>query len=234
MKELALFTPSLEFVYQPALLSDEKEAKEADNVAPRIIVSYTNVQSFSVRFYSMDVELLFSIDPFLTALDSSETDSSNDSARSVAKAMFSYISPMATVDINCQDEQYKGQNKIAVDVPEELRSKNLYVEVISGGLKASKPVYDHSLLVQLKQTYGKLKVFDQRTGEPVKKAYVKVYAKTNSGATEFYKDGYTDIHGNFDYAAISTDQLSRTTQFAILITTVACGAVMKTANPPPQ
>ncbi len=69
-------------------------------------------------------------------------------------------------------------------------------------------------------------------GRPVKKAYVKVYAKTLSGKEEFYKDGYTDIRGVFDYASISTDQMQRTVKFALFVKTERFGSAVKYASVP--
>jgi hypothetical protein len=35
--------------------------------------------------------------------------------------------------------------------------------------------------------------------KPVPKIYVKCFAKMKTGKTRFYKDGYTDLRGSFDY-----------------------------------
>ena len=67
---------------------------------------------------------------------------------------------------------------------------------------------------------------------PMPKAYVKVYSKTNYGDDEFYKDGYTDIRGKFDYASISTDQLNKTVKFSIFVQADGYGSSIKQAKPP--
>jgi hypothetical protein len=37
----------------------------------------------------------------------------------------------------------------------------------------------------------------------VSKAYVKVYARLSNGTVRFFKDGYTDLRGRFDYASLN-------------------------------
>jgi hypothetical protein len=62
--------------------------------------------------------------------------------------------------------------------------------------------------------------------------YVKVYARQRNGSVEFYKDGYTDLRGRFDYASISTDDLDRVDKFAILVISDDDGAVVRETPPP--
>ena len=47
--------------------------------------------------------------------------------------------------------------------------------------------------------------------------YVKVFMRNNSGKESFYRDGYTDIRGKFEYAVTSGDKLKSVAKFSILI-----------------
>lgn len=49
------------------------------------------------------------------------------------------------------------------------------------------------------------------------KVYVKVFSLDKSGKESFYRDGYTDIRGKFEYANCSGDKLKSVTKFSILI-----------------
>ena len=69
--------------------------------------------------------------------------------------------------------------------------------------------------------------------KPLSKAYVKVYARRN-GIAKFYKDGYTDMRGRFDYATISTEDVSNVDRFAILIMSEENGAIIREVAPPKQ
>ena len=53
-----------------------------------------------------------------------------------------------------------------------------------------------------------------------------------NGQVKFYKDGYTDLRGCFDYASLSTNELDFVDRFSILILSEEHGAVVREANPP--
>ena len=61
---------------------------------------------------------------------------------------------------------------------------------------------------------------DAATLAPSRNAYVKVYVKLKSGGVEFYKDGYTDRRGKFDYVSLNTGQMQQAADIALLV----CGA----------
>ncbi|RLS33347.1 MAG: hypothetical protein DWH79_07505 [Planctomycetota bacterium] len=69
-------------------------------------------------------------------------------------------------------------------------------------------------------------------GKPVAKAYVKVYTRFEDGSVAFYKDGFSDIRGRFDYASLSTDDALRAKRFSILVTSPEEGAVVREADAP--
>lgn len=68
---------------------------------------------------------------------------------------------------------------------------------------------------------------------PAAAVYVKVYARDSRGDEWFYKDGYTDLRGQFDYATLtSTADMSRVTRYSLLVASTGVGAVMMQAAPP--
>jgi len=77
-------------------------------------------------------------------------------------------------------------------------------------------------------------VTSDKSNQPLSKVYVKVYARLKDGQVRFYKDGYTDLRGRFDYATLSTDDLDRTDRFALLIASDDAGATITEASPPPR
>lgn len=84
------------------------------------------------------------------------------------------------------------------------------------------------------ENYGCLEVRDQKTRKPLSKAYIKVYARDQDGGVKFYKDGYTNLRGKFDYASLNTSQLGTAQRFAILVMTEKNGSLVKEAAPPKQ
>ena len=185
--------------------------------ARQILLNYQNLDSVRVNFYEMDVELLFSRNPFVQQFS----------------GQFSSIRPNLTMQVKL-DVGAKGQGTKTIPLPEGMRNRNVLVEVVARGQTKAFAYYSHSLTVQVVENYGQVKVTDLVTGKPVPKAYVKVYAQLGNGQTRFYKDGYTDLRGRFDYASISTNDLEQAGKFSILVLSETNGALVKEANPPKQ
>ncbi len=49
---------------------------------------------------------------------------------------------------------------------------------------------------------------------------------------KFYKDGYTDLRGKFNYVSLNTDQLMNVKKYSILIMHDELGSMIKECNPP--
>ena len=52
------------------------------------------------------------------------------------------------------------------------------------------------------------------------------------GSVKFYKDGYTDLRGRFDYASLSTNDLDFVDRFSILVMDDEQGALIREVAPP--
>ncbi|MEM7473905.1 MAG: hypothetical protein AAF483_02875 [Planctomycetota bacterium] len=182
------------------------------NENDRIKVDYTNLGQFQVNFYQMDIELLFSRKPFV---------SQDEGASPVIKPNFTQ-----TIELDNQTGSY------AVSLPKDLQNKNVLVEVISEGIARSSVVTANSLKVDVAVPFGQIQVMSEKGRAPVEGAYVKVYARHRDGSIRFFKDGYTDLRGRFDYATLSTSDLNTTKRFAILVLDDELGAVVREANPP--
>lgn len=165
-----------------------------------------------LRYFAMDIELLFSRQPFVQA----------DVSR------FSYIEPGYRQVIAIEASPQR------VPWPESMRGKNVVVEAVGAGLRKAKVHYAHDLTVVTAHQYGQVRVARASTRAPVAAAYVKVYARRHDGEVAFFKDGYTDVRGWFDYASLSTDELDHTARFAILVHADALGATIVESAPPPR
>jgi len=53
-----------------------------------------------------------------------------------------------------------------------------------------------------------LKLIDSELKKPIPKVYVKVFALFSNNSSKFYKDGYTDLRGCFDYVSLNRDKLN--------------------------
>jgi hypothetical protein len=178
-----------------------------------VVVQHHNVAAVQLRFYRMDIELLFSRQPFVQG----------DVER------FSWIEPGAVIEL-----PLAGDGRTPVPLPEAMRGANLVIEAVAPGLRRAIAHYAHDLATQLAHQYGQVRVLRASTQQPLPATYVKVYARQQGGVVAFYKDGYTDLRGRFDYATLSTDDLDRVERFALLVVSDDAGAAVLEAAPPPR
>ena len=125
---------------------------------------------------------------------------------------FAFIRPNATHVVTLAARQ----NMQAVPLP-------------AGGKTRSLPYYAAAMALKLTENYGALRATDA-TGKPLGKAYVKLA----DGRVTFHKDGYTDLHGRFDYAAVNTPERQPVQRFSILVLSENHGATIREAAPPQQ
>ena len=123
-----------------------------------------------------------------------------------------------------------------VEMPQEFRGKNVIVNIVSGKFQKTLKLFSTTLRVHYEENYGELQCTDSE-GNLVPQVYVKVYSKTSNGKVEFYKDGYTDIRGRFDYLSINStttksDSADKIAKFAILLVSDIHGSSIHECNSP--
>jgi tetratricopeptide (TPR) repeat protein len=177
--------------------------------APRVHAK--NLDTVTVRLYPMDVELLFSRQPFAEA----------------SQRAFSYVAPSHEESVAVPES-----GAASYALPEAYKGRNVVVEVRGEDQRDHTALFQNELSVSITERYGLVKVRDRASGAPLSKVYVKCYARTSGGEVRFYKDGYTDLRGAFDYASLSTNDLQTTERFAILVVSDDKGALIREAAPP--
>ncbi len=91
------------------------------------------------------------------------------------------------------------------------------------------------MVVSVTENFGQLRVVSADSRMPLARVYVKVYSRRSpSDVGQFYKDGYTDIRGVFDYTSLNTNELANVERFALLVSSDTHGAVVREARPPKQ
>ncbi|MBI4605992.1 MAG: hypothetical protein HY721_28845 [Planctomycetes bacterium] len=175
-------------------------------------IRYQNMAECRVSYYLMDIELLFSRNPFVGE----------------HAGAFSYVRPnnLDTVRLD------PAKTSHVFEIPERFRAANVLVEVSGAGLRASRTHYSSAMDVRVTEPYAQARVTDAASGKPLPEVYVKVYARRKDGSVQFYKDGYTDLRGRFDYGSLSTDDLDHAARFAALFLSPSHGAVVREAEPP--
>jgi hypothetical protein len=124
------------------------------------------------------------------------------------------------------------RNSHKFTLPDELKSRNVLVEIVGAGQTQTRAYYSHALAVQVIQKYGQIQVLQAKSRKPLGTVYVKVYAQLKDGSVKFYKDGYTDLRGRFDYASLSTGDLESVVKFSLLISSESNGSMVREAMPP--
>jgi hypothetical protein len=197
-----------------AELASKEPALDLEVEARRVTLRYKNIESAEIRYYEMDVEFLFSTHPFVQQ----------------GSGSFAFIQPNHSETRRLM----AGKAELAFDLPQQFLNSNVLIEVRSGGLIRRKAYYANSLAVQWVENYGQLKVTHAKSGKPLPAVYVKVFARMPGGKVQFYKDGYTDLRGRFDYTSLSAKQARGAERFSVLVLSDEQGAVIRELAPPMQ
>ena len=171
----------------------------------QITFTYEHLQTVTLHFYPMDIELLFSRNPFIQ-------DQS---------AQFNFIQPALSREVKLPADQ----NRFNYEIPPQLQNANVMIEARSQAGTVNKAYYANNLNLRMIENYGQLQVDKPRI-------YVKVYARMHDGSVKFFKDGYTDFRGRFDYVSLNTTEIENTARFAILILSETDGALITEVAPP--
>ena len=178
------------------------------------VIDWRNVGGLTINYYQMDIEFLFSSNPF---------------ARDQVGG-FSMIRPNHSESVTLDGAKSDGRHEFVI--PEKFDNQNVLVEIVAGESTKSKTWYSNSMDVQVVEQYGQILLTDRATDKPISKAYVKVFTKSGSGKVTFHKDGYTDLRGRFDFVTQSNRSLNGISDYAILVISDEKGAVIKEAKPP--
>lgn len=180
----------------------------------KLVLRHRNLEQVDINYYLMDVELLFSRNPFAQQ-DGGRLNSIEPNFASKLE----FAKSATPKDLN-------------VTLPENLKNKNVVIEVVGGGITRNLVIYANSLIVNMSPNMGRMQVLTKQGLKPLEGAYVKVYGRDASGAAKFYKDGYTDLRGQFDYVGLSTNDLDNTQRFSLLVLHPEHGTIVRETDPP--
>ncbi|GKT27727.1 hypothetical protein ADUPG1_013991, partial [Aduncisulcus paluster] len=216
-------------------------------------IAATNTEEVSVRLFPVGMETLFSLKPFECVVSASSLPvqflqspypqlvihrKSAADRRNVDGFVFADVGDESVTgddtDIEIEqvdeDEDYFER---AVYLPSEFNNQSVIVEVASKNCTPIvKVVSSCALTCTTRERYGQVSVNVTSTGKCVECCYVKCFAKMLGGDVKFYKDGYTDRRGVFDYATVSAIPLDQVSEFSILISHAELGYVILSAKPP--
>ena len=194
--------------------ADQEAAVDIKVEGGKVVADVVQAEKLELSFYPMDIELLFSQQPFLEA----ET------------ARFRYIRPAKVVTVDVPKNGI-----VSVPLPAEYAKANFHVEAEAGGALDGVTHLSSDLRVRIMEQAGHLEVRQAAGKRPaLAAAYVKVYAMLNNGTVRFWKDGYTDLRGRFDFVSRNDLAPSDVARFSILVVHDEHGAVLEEAGVPVQ
>ena len=196
-----------ELAEKAEFLKIEKSSEEGVHVV------YKNIDRLKVRFYKFDIELLYSMDPF-----------GDSRAKGVESVQANHELKFRVI----KADDFKTS---IVPIPKELEGTTFIVQVNAIDKLDVIQVYRSTLSAHVDTEFGLVKVFDPQD-KPLPACYVKCFSKGKSGAARFYKDGYTDFRGSFDYASLNSDGLGSIEEFSILVISPDHGSKILKAKPP--
>lgn len=192
----------------PRKLEDEKPKEEAPSLDlalgtdGKLLIKQHKLDKTLLQLFSVDLEVMFSKDPFLAGDGASLPGILANDTREVVLA----------------------QMETSVELPENFRKGNVLVAAKSGTTKVLK-VLDSRALEMIRQPEERtLQVYDSAGRIPLPQCYVKVYAQGRNGQTTFHKDGYTDLRGKFDYLSHTGSEIGEIRKISVLISHPEKGA----------
>lgn len=183
-----------------------ERAPDAAEEAPRLEIAagdkgsvwlkHSGLERAKLRLFSVDLEMLFSKDPFLKGGESGEPS----------------IRPNEVIDVTLA----KDARETTVTLPEPLRQGNVLVSAESGETRLLKVLDSRAIELRQVPQDRVVQVMDAATGKPLPRTYIKVYAENRDGEIVFHKDGYTDLRGKFDYLSHTAVDSSAVKRVALL------------------
>jgi len=176
-------------------------------------VSYANISEVTIKFYFIDLEILFSRSPFIK-------QNIED---------FSFVIPNFQEAINL--EKQINYQTLKYEIPSQYATQNIFIEVSNKSNKQFETYFSTSLNVTISESLGEVTVLNH-DNKSLSKVYSKVFAQMKDGTVKFYKDGYTDLRGRFNYLELNTGELGNISKMAIFIMHDDLGSIIKEANLP--
>ena len=155
-------------------LKAESESEEFINIEIKnqdINVIYRNISDITIKYYLIDIEILFNSSPFVKK----------------SKVDFGFIKPQIINNIKVNKEP--NENIHSVEIPTELKEKNFFIEVSSGKKIENDIYYSSSLKYSIFESIGEIKVISPEQ-KALPEVYVKCFCETNNEDIKFYKDGF--------------------------------------------
>ena len=206
-------------VKEGAKKDEEEKILQVETDENGLVITYQNVSEVKLSYFEIDLEVLFSTDPSLILSNSRELKTAL-----IPNRIETIILP--------KNPNETGPKKQMIPFPEYLKSNDLLVRAESEKGSFTLRWFTQSLKVIPIESYGQIKVCNKEN-EFIPKCYVKCLSK-NKGENlyQFYKDGYTDLRGNFDYFSLNASKADTIEEFALFVISPKSGTALLKMKPP--
>ncbi|KRX09206.1 hypothetical protein PPERSA_05875 [Pseudocohnilembus persalinus] len=194
----------------------QEQSFQVEQDGNKLIISYINLKNLKIKIYTINLELQFSNSPF--------------SQKNVGQNS-QFIIPKFQQNIQLDGTQNE-YNKFEFIIPSELQQTPSLIQIESLNQIENLQYMESNMQVMVSKNFGFLKVYSKK--QPQSQIYVKVYSKNKSGGVYFFRDGYTDLNGKFEYAKSSGIDVSTIEFFSILVIDEELGSFRKEVQPPNQ
>ncbi len=172
-------------IAKPVIAADQPENKQATNsfltmahkANGQLIFTHQGLKEIDVQLYQVDMELLFTANPFLDQ----------------NKVLHHAIRPNKILKVALKDKE------TTVDLPDGYAQGNVIAAVETGSTQVLQNINSSKFALMTNKALGEIQVIEPGNNKALPQTYIKVYARTEDGSVQFYKDGYTDLRGKFNF-----------------------------------
>ena len=194
------------------------ELKEGDGT---IRLQTKNISKLLIYYHKIDIEVMFSENPFL--LSQSNANQQNTELAS--------IKAHKTETLLISGDSKSEYEISSIEIPQELANSNIVIQVKGENQSQVLRYFPSQMKIYILESIGEIKV--KHENKPLSKVYVKCFArKSQTSNAQFYKDGYTDLRGTFDYASLLLEKNSDFFEFALMVYSEEFGGLIQVVKPP--
>jgi len=173
-----------------------------------LTINYSSIAQVTLRLYSIDLEVLFSENPFINQQGGPQPS----------------IQANKTMVVGLP----KGKHQHSIQLPDELRFGNVLAMIEGDGFRRVLALDSTAHQVNRDPVKKTISITRSTDGTPIPRCYVKIYIEATDGKTIFFKDGYTDLRGLFPYESHTGIAPHRIKRFAIFTSHPKLGSKVTT------
>lgn len=177
-------------------------------------ITHMNIDEVELKYYALDLELVFSKDPFLDA-NLKNISFLHSQERQTVKLT-------SSLPLNSENQFDSIPTSMKFKLPSFTKPHVVYIGTKNFSKSEVIKVFPAKFKAEVISQVGIIKIRSKLNNRLIPGAYVKVFAKfLNENVPKFYKDGYSDFTGAFDYSSLNSGILDKVEKFSILVKVVS-------------